>query len=61
IVCGGRSPPVMNHTKGGLVIFSANSHPSSREISKRIGESSKAKTCLSPPPALRVWLRGVLL
>uniref|UniRef100_A0AAZ3PNW6 Phosphoribosyl pyrophosphate synthase-associated protein 2 n=1 Tax=Oncorhynchus tshawytscha TaxID=74940 RepID=A0AAZ3PNW6_ONCTS len=34
----GRSPPVMNHTKGGLVIFSANSHPSSREISKRIGE-----------------------
>ncbi|KAK6312582.1 hypothetical protein J4Q44_G00182460 [Coregonus suidteri] len=35
---GGRSPPVMNHTKGGLVIFSANSHPSSRELSKRIGE-----------------------
>ncbi|XP_071246375.1 phosphoribosyl pyrophosphate synthase-associated protein 2-like [Salvelinus alpinus] len=34
----GRSPPVMNHTEGGLVIFSANSHPSSREISKRIGE-----------------------
>ncbi|XP_071031909.1 phosphoribosyl pyrophosphate synthase-associated protein 2-like [Oncorhynchus clarkii lewisi] len=28
----------MNHTEGGLVIFSANSHPSSREISKRIGE-----------------------
>ncbi|XP_026021927.1 phosphoribosyl pyrophosphate synthase-associated protein 2 isoform X1 [Astatotilapia calliptera] len=28
----------MNHTKGGLVIFTANSHPSSRELGKRIAE-----------------------
>nr|XP_020482385.1 phosphoribosyl pyrophosphate synthase-associated protein 2-like [Labrus bergylta] len=28
----------MNHTKGGLVIFTANSHPSSREMGKRIAE-----------------------
>ncbi|XP_033500617.1 phosphoribosyl pyrophosphate synthase-associated protein 2 isoform X1 [Epinephelus fuscoguttatus] len=28
----------MNHTKGGLVIFTANSHPASRELGKRISE-----------------------
>ncbi|KAM6905191.1 LOW QUALITY PROTEIN: phosphoribosyl pyrophosphate synthase-associated protein 2-like [Xenentodon cancila] len=28
----------MNHTKGGLVIFTANSHPSSRELGKKIAE-----------------------
>ncbi|XP_028268692.1 phosphoribosyl pyrophosphate synthase-associated protein 2 isoform X1 [Parambassis ranga] len=28
----------MNHTKGGLVIFTANSHASSRELGKRIAE-----------------------
>uniref|UniRef100_A0A8C5A432 Phosphoribosyl pyrophosphate synthase-associated protein 2 n=1 Tax=Gadus morhua TaxID=8049 RepID=A0A8C5A432_GADMO len=28
----------MNHTKGGLVIFTANSHPSSRELGKRIAD-----------------------
>lgn len=39
--CGescGRDPRDMNHTKGGLVIFTANSHPSSRELGKRIAE-----------------------
>lgn len=39
--CGessGRDPRDMNHTKGGLVIFTANSHPSSRELGKRISE-----------------------
>ncbi|KAG7237457.1 hypothetical protein INR49_032324 [Caranx melampygus] len=39
--CGessGRDPRDMNHTKGGLVIFTANSHPSGRELSKRIAE-----------------------
>jgi len=39
--CGessGRDPTDMNHTKGGLVIFTANSHPSSRELGKRIAE-----------------------
>lgn len=40
--CGessGRAPSSdMNHTKGGLVIFTANSHPSGRELSKRIAE-----------------------
>ncbi|KAG7252260.1 hypothetical protein CRUP_011405, partial [Coryphaenoides rupestris] len=33
-----REPRDMNHTKGGLVIFTANSHPSSRELGKRIAE-----------------------
>ncbi|CAG05972.1 unnamed protein product [Tetraodon nigroviridis] len=28
----------MNHTKGGLVLFTANSHPPSRELGKRIAE-----------------------
>lgn len=39
--CGqsaGRDPGDMNHTKGGLVIFTANSHASSRELGKRIAE-----------------------
>ncbi|MEQ2205359.1 hypothetical protein XENOCAPTIV_021511, partial [Xenoophorus captivus] len=39
--CGessGRDPRDMNHTKGGLVIFTANSHPSNRELGKRIAE-----------------------
>ncbi|XP_060945587.1 phosphoribosyl pyrophosphate synthase-associated protein 2 [Limanda limanda] len=35
---GGRDPRDMNHRKGGLVIFTANSHPASREMSKRIAE-----------------------
>ncbi|XP_040046277.1 phosphoribosyl pyrophosphate synthase-associated protein 2 isoform X1 [Gasterosteus aculeatus] len=33
-----QDPVDMNHTKGGLVIFTANSHPSSREMGKRISE-----------------------
>uniref|UniRef100_A0A673A8X2 Phosphoribosyl pyrophosphate synthase-associated protein 2 n=1 Tax=Sphaeramia orbicularis TaxID=375764 RepID=A0A673A8X2_9TELE len=37
-VSGARDPKDMNHTKGGLVIFTANSHPSSRELGKRIAE-----------------------
>lgn len=36
--CSGKDPRDMNHTKGGLVIFTANSHPSSRELGKRIAE-----------------------
>lgn len=39
--CGdssGQTPGDMNHTKGGLVIFTANSLPSSRELGKRIAE-----------------------
>ncbi|CAG05971.1 unnamed protein product [Tetraodon nigroviridis] len=34
----GRHSSDMNHTKGGLVLFTANSHPPSRELGKRIAE-----------------------
>lgn len=34
----GRESSDMNHTKGGLVLFTANSHPPSRELGKRIAE-----------------------
>ncbi|XP_044289096.1 sodium/glucose cotransporter 5 isoform X2 [Varanus komodoensis] len=34
--------PIMNITKGGLVLFSANSNPSCMELSKRIAENTGA-------------------
>ncbi|TNN61633.1 Phosphoribosyl pyrophosphate synthase-associated protein 2 [Liparis tanakae] len=34
----GRGPGDMNRTKDSLVIFTANSHPASRELAKRISE-----------------------
>ncbi|KAF7691123.1 hypothetical protein HF521_011420 [Silurus meridionalis] len=34
----GKKPVTMNATKGGLVIFTANSNPSSRELGKRIAD-----------------------
>lgn len=39
--CGesrGQKSSAMNDTKGGLVVFTANSHPPSRELGKRIAE-----------------------
>lgn len=34
----GRTSSAMNDAKGGLVVFTANSHPPSRELGKRIAE-----------------------